>query len=220
MIFWIAPLARETGIAPLTRQPENMPLAREAKTLPSECDPRPEWVFGYGSLMWRPGFSFVEQQTATLRGYHRAFCIQSHRYRGTPKKPGLVLGLDRGGSCIGTAFRVDDEEWDNVVTYLNDRELVGYAYEPTVLPILLGDRSVPAYTFVADSDHEHYAGDQGLEKSAQIIMGASGTMGLNRDYLVNMVHELESLGFQDQEHYKLLDRIKYLSGLIKQPGGI
>lgn len=204
-IFWIAPLARETDIAPLARQPKNMPLARDTTN-------RPEWVFGYGSLMWRPGFPFVEQQRATLQGYHRAFCIHSHHYRGTPENPGLVLGLDRGGSCIGTAFRVADEEWDNVVTYLNDRELIGYAYAPRVLPILLSERSVVAYTFVADSDHKHYAGNQGLEKSAQIIMAASGKMGRNRDYLISMVHELEGLGFLDQEHHKLLERVKYLSG--------
>jgi len=197
-----------------------MSLARETKNMPFECEQRPEWIFGYGSLMWRPGFPFVEQQTATLQGYHRAFCIQSHHYRGTPEYPGLVLGLDRGGSCTGTAFRVTDQDWDNVVAYLNERELIGYAYEPRVLPIILDERSVPAYTFVADSDHEHYAGNQGLEKSAEIIMGASGIMGRNCDYLINTIHELETRGYQDQGHHELLDRVRYLTGLSNQPDGI
>ncbi len=181
---------------------------------------RPEWVFGYGSLMWRPGFPFDEQHTAILPGYHRAFCIYSHRYRGTPERPGLVLGLDSGGSCTGTGFRIADGEWDRVVDYLNERELVGYAYIPKVLPITVNDRVVSAYTFVADPAHGQYAGNLGLEKSAEIIMAASGIMGLNRDYLINTVHELEAHGFQDDEHHELLRRVTILTGLIDQGGGI
>ena len=185
-----------------------------------EIDDRPEWVFGYGSLMWRPGFVFEEQCTATLQGYHRAFCIYSHRYRGTAERPGLVLGLDRGGSCTGTGFRIADAEWHGVVDYLNERELVGYAYVPRVLPITIGGREVPAYTFVADPDHGQYAGDLGLERSAEIIMAATGIMGLNRDYLINTVRELEAHGFQDNEQHELLQRVALLTGLIDQGGGI
>jgi glutathione-specific gamma-glutamylcyclotransferase len=181
---------------------------------------RPEWVFGYGSLMWRPGFSFEESHAATLQGFHRAFCIYSHIYRGTPERPGLVLGLDAGGSCSGTGFRIADCDWDTVVDYLNERELVGYAYIPRILPITVGSQSVTAYTFIADSTHGQYAGDLGLEKTADIIMAATGNMGLNRDYLINTVRELEAHGYQDIEHHELLTRVQHLTGLIDQGGGI
>ena len=187
--------------------------------MPPTHKDRPEWIFGYGSLMWRPGFPFIEQRTATLQGYHRAFCIRSHRYRGTPEHPGLVLGLDRGGSCTGTAFRVAEEDWEHVVDYLNERELIGYAYVPQVLHIVLGGQSVAAYTYVADTNHEHYAGHQGLDKSARIITGAVGPRGRNSDYLINMVRELGTHGFLDHEHTELLERVEYLAGLSDLRGG-
>lgn len=191
-------------------------MASDSKLAPLAPGDRPEWVFGYGSLMWRPGFPFKEQRTATLQGFHRSFCIRSNRYRGTPDRPGLVLGLDQGGSCTGTAFRIADDEWDNVVDYLNERELVGYAYTPRVLPLTIDDWNVAAYTFVADSDHRHYAGNLGLEKSAEIIVEASGIMGLNRDYLINTVRELEAHGFHDNENHELLTRVEYLTDLNDQ----
>jgi cation transport protein ChaC len=178
------------------------------------------WVFGYGSLMWRPDFPYAEQCTATLDGFHRAFCIYSHRYRGTPDQPGLVLGLDTGGRCIGTGFRVKDADWDAVVDYLNERELIGYAYKPKTLPISVEGNTLQAYTFIADRTHGHYAGDLTIEHSADIIMRASGIMGLNRDYLINTVRELEVHGFADKDLHALLDRVNYLTGIIDQGGGI
>ena len=93
------------------------------------------WVFGYGSLMWQPGFEHLEVRSALLRGYHRAFCVYSHHYRGTPGRPGLVLGLDRGGACRGLAFRVAKQNADAVMTYLDERELIGYAYLAKSVPI-------------------------------------------------------------------------------------
>ncbi len=178
------------------------------------------WVFGYGSLMWRPDFPYIERNTAILEGYHRSFCIYSHRYRGTPERPGLVLGLDKGGRCIGTGFKILPDDWDNVVDYLNERELVGYAYTPMTLSITIGKQTVQAYTFVADINHGHYAGDLGIEKSADIIMSASGVMGLNREYLINTVRELEAHGFHDDVQHELLKHVNYLTGIIDQGGGI
>lgn len=183
--------------------------------------PQDLWVFGYGSLMWNPGFDFAEQQPAWLMGWHRAFCLYSLHYRGTPAKPGLVLGLDSGGSCRGVAFRVPGPQAELAVEYLNERELIGYAYEARTLTIALDDgREVPAYSFVADRSHRHYAGDLRLEQAAAIIMDAQGATGLNRDYLINTVRRLEADGFVDRELHALLIEIERQTGLIDLGAGI
>lgn len=117
------------------------------------------WVFGYGSLMWRPGFAHVETFKGRLFGYRRALCVRSHVHRGTPERPGLVLGLDRGGSCLGLAFRVPGDLREEVITYLRARELVTNVYLERQLPVRLADgRQVEALTYVVDRSHEQYAG--------------------------------------------------------------
>lgn len=180
-----------------------------------------EWVFAYGSLMWNPGFDFIDRQPARLDGFHRAFCIYSHHYRGTPARPGLVLGLDKGGSCQGVALRFDPAQRDTVIAYLNERELTGYAYQPAIVTAgLEGGRSVAVYTFVTDPDHPQYAGDLGVDRSAEMIMAASGQSGLNRDYLMNTLSQLEMQGFHDAPLHALLARIQHLTGLLDQGGGI
>ncbi|CAA7611331.1 putative cation transport protein chaC-related [Magnetospirillum sp. LM-5] len=179
------------------------------------------WVFGYGSLMWRPGFAYAEVRPALLKGWHRSFCLYSMHYRGTPEQPGLVLGLDRGGSCKGLAFRVPAAEADITIDYLNERELVGYAYRPHWAGITLDDgRKVRAYTFVADRGHRHYAGDLGLERQAAIIMDGAGATGLNRDYLINTVRQLEADGFIDKSLHALLVEVERQTGLIDMGAGI
>lgn len=186
---------------------------------PSEI-PDVEWIFGYGSLMWRPGFPFLEQHPARLEGYHRAACIYSRHHRGTAERPGLVLGLDQGGKCDGIAFRFDTNKRTEVIEYLNERELIGYAYKPVVEPIQINGFECKAYTYVADSSHSHYAGDLGIERAAAIILGAVGESGLNRDYLISTVAKLESEGFAEPELIELLNRVKILTGEIDQGGGI
>lgn len=179
------------------------------------------WVFGYGSLMWRPGFAYLEAQPALLRGWHRAFCIFSRHYRGTAERPGLVLGLDRGGACRGLAFRVAGEHAAEVVDYLNERELVNYAYTARTIPVSVADgQRVPAYTFVADPNHRLYAGDLGVQRSAEIIMDAEGRAGLNRDYLINTVRQLEAHGFVDKRLHTLLRLVEHLTGEIERGSGI
>lgn len=179
------------------------------------------WVFGYGSLMWRPGFSFLESHPATLDGWHRSFCVYSRHYRGTPAKPGLVLGLDQGGSCRGVAFRIAPDQAEETTAYLNERELCGYAYLPRILTVTTDDgRSLPAYTFVADQQHRHYAGGMPLEAAAAIIMDAQGCAGLNRDYLINTVRQLELDGFHDQPLHALLREVERQTGLIDRGAGI
>ncbi|TVR95751.1 MAG: gamma-glutamylcyclotransferase [Rhodospirillales bacterium] len=177
-------------------------------------------VFAYGSLMWRPGFPYVESTPALLRGYHRAFCVYSHHYRGTPERPGLVLGLAPGGACRGLAFRVADDRVEQVKAYLHERELVSYAYVPRQVPVALPEGAANAYTFVADPGHPQYAGDLGPERSAEIIMKAAGAAGLNREYLIRTVQQLERAGHPDPALHALLERVWRLTGEIEAGGGI
>ncbi|MEK9722511.1 MAG: gamma-glutamylcyclotransferase [Rhodospirillaceae bacterium] len=174
--------------------------------------PDAEWVFGYGSLMWNPGFPFTEQRAATLTGYHRAFCMISHHHRGTRDVPGLVLGLDRGGQCDGVAYRVAPAEWAATVTYLNERELVGYAYRPTVLEVTTPAGAVRAFTYVADPDHPNYAGRLAAEAAAAMIREARGIGGRNRDYLADLVAKLDAMGGADAA-------LRALLGLVAADGG-
>lgn len=178
------------------------------------------WVFGYGSLMWRPGFAYRAALPARLAGYHRAFCIYSQHYRGTPDRPGLVLGLAPGGACDGLAFAVPAGDAERVRAYLDERELAGYAYRAAVLPVDVDGRRVAAYSFVADPGHPLYAGDLGLERAAAIIMEAGGSAGLNREYLINTIRHLEQQGIVEAELHALLKRVEYLTGIIEAGGGI
>lgn len=152
------------------------------------------WVFGYGSLMWHPGFPHVEVRVGRLRGYHRRFCIYSHRYRGTPDCPGLVLGLDRGGSCGGLVFRVPAAEGPDALDYLYEREMVTGVYIPSWLKVETAQGPVAAASFVVDRAHEQYTGRLSLEATAQMILQGKGHRGACLEYLTNTVHHLEGLG--------------------------
>lgn len=178
------------------------------------------WVFAYGSLMWRPGFDFVEVRSALLRGYHREFCVYSHRHRGTPERPGLVLGLDRGGCCRGVAFRVAAENVAAVIAYLAEREMVTNTYAPRMLPAETDGGRVSAYAFVVRRDHPQYAGKLAIGQAAALIMQGQGISGLNRDYLINTVRQLETLGFADKPLHALLAEVMRLTGEIERGSGI
>jgi cation transport protein ChaC len=156
------------------------------------------WVFGYGSLMWNPGFAFEERQIAVAYGYHRALCIHSWVHRGTELDPGLVLGLDRGGACKGTAYRVPTEKREAVVAYLRERELVTSVYLERLVPIRLADRRRSiAITYVVDRRHPQYAPDLTTDDAARIVAGAVGKSGKNADYVLNTVAHLRVLGIRD-----------------------
>lgn len=156
------------------------------------------WVFGYGSLMWRPGFAHVEMHRARLFGYRRALCVRSFVHRGTPERPGLVLGLDRGGSCLGLAFRVPGELEGEVVAYLRERELVTHVYRERTLPVRLDSgESVPALTYVVDRAHPQYAGHLDAEEAAAAVAGAVGVSGPNEDYVLNTLTHVKALGIRD-----------------------
>ncbi|GAC1338086.1 MAG: gamma-glutamylcyclotransferase [Beijerinckiaceae bacterium] len=162
------------------------------------------WVFGYGSLMWRPGFGFVERRLARLRGYHRALCVYSHVHRGTPERPGLVLGLDRGGSCCGIAFRVEAAKADAAIAYLRAREQVTSVYEERRVALQLDDgRRVQALTYVVDRLHAQYAGKLPFEAILAHVSGGIGQSGDNPAYIANTHRHLAELALRDT----ILERI-------------
>jgi cation transport protein ChaC len=171
------------------------------------ADPVPEaldpdgclYVFAYGSLIWKPGFPHASAHPALLRGYHRRFCIWSHRYRGTPEAPGLVLGLDRGGACRGVVFRVGADRAAEVLAYLDEREMSGGVYHRRLLPVRLLDSGEArrAVAFVADRRAGQYCADLPPDAAAAVIARGAGVMGANRDYLLNTVSHLRELGVRD-----------------------
>ncbi|MEO0994163.1 MAG: gamma-glutamylcyclotransferase [Pseudomonadota bacterium] len=169
--------------------------------------PQGFWVFGYGSLMWRPGFDYLERRRATLSGYRRAFALASHRYRGTPEAPGLVLGLDwaPGASCEGIAFRVCPTQEMPVRDYLHEREMVTRSYIEVCCPVRLHGVDMPAEAtaYVLDRTHRQYAGGLDLERQADIIASSIGPAGPNTDYLHNTVDHLREIGVEDPELYAL-----------------
>jgi cation transport protein ChaC len=168
-----------------------------AYTLCPELPSGDLWVFGYGSLMWNPDFDHVESRPALLHGYHRAFCIYSVSYRGTPENPGLVLGLNRGGACRGVAFRVLRPNIETVLTGLWAREMQRLVYRPKLLPVDMDTGRVQALTFVADPAHESYAGQLELEHVAETIASCCGARGPNIDYLARTIRHLEALGIDE-----------------------
>lgn len=164
--------------------------------------PRPaaeRWIFGYGSLMWRPGFAFVERAWATHHGRRRAFCIYSVHHRGTPERPGLVLGLAPGGSVRGVAYRIDEAAWPATYAYLLEREQPTETYVEARICLRLGDgRRVDALTFLSDRGHAQWAGDLSPEAQAALIAGAAGLSGRNIDYLRDLTVHLRDAGLADR----------------------
>lgn len=160
------------------------------------------WVFGYGSLLWNPGFEVAEQVPATLSDYARSFCMRSIHHRGSQDAPGLVLALDeaRGARCNGVALRAARGTEDATLQYLRERELISSAYLERELDITLVDGTVVrAVTYVIDPDHAQYCGGLPLEDQAHIIAHAVGGRGPNRDYLFNTARHLRTLGVADPD---------------------
>ena len=169
------------------------------------------WVFGYGSLMWRPGFDYCERVEARLSGAHRALCVYSFVHRGTPERPGLVLGLDRGGACQGIAFRVTAAQRARTVAYLRSREQVTGVYRESARRITLkGEpaRQVTALCYVVDRGHAQYAGRLPLAAQLHHIRQGHGVSGPNRDYVIATVAAMEALGLRESELHLLAERLK------------
>jgi cation transport protein ChaC len=161
------------------------------------------WVFAYGSLIWRPGFEHSGRHRALLRGWHRSFCLWSHYYRGTPERPGLVLGLDRGGACHGVAFKVPGAQAAEVLRYLDERELPDgreVVYHRRVVPVRVSEaegRVVPAVTYVVNRASRHYVPKLDAARAAAVIAQGAGLTGTNRDYLLNTLAHLAEIGVRD-----------------------
>jgi cation transport protein ChaC len=170
------------------------------------------WVFGYGSLMWRPGFDYVESALAWVRGYHRSLCIFSHVHRGTPERPGLVLGLDRGGSCQGVAFRVAARDRENTIAYLRERELVTSVYlEKTVGVRFAEGGCVNALAYVVDRSHCQYAGRLPFEEMTRLVAEGVGVNGDNPAYVRNTYEHLLQLDIHDPELAEIVRRLDSVS---------
>ena len=180
-------------------------------TPPPSDDSGELWVFGYGSLMWRLGFVALERRQARLVGAHRALCGYSFVHRGTPEKPGLVLGLDRGGNCRGIAYRVAAEKREETIAYLRSREQVTMVYREAWRRVWLDDdpqNNVRALCYVVDRGHEQYAGQLSIAEQLHYCRQGHGRSGANRDYVIATVAELESLGVRDRDLHLLAQQLK------------
>ena len=169
------------------------------------------WVFAYGSLMWRPGFDFAERAPARLIGLHRALCVYSFVHRGTAEKPGLVLGLDRGGACRGITYRVGRAARATTIAYLRAREQVTMVYREAWRDVLIAgepERRVRALVYVVDRGHPQYAGRLDLDAQVHFVRQGHGSSGANRDYVLATVGEIEAQGFRDADLHRLAERLK------------
>jgi len=173
------------------------------------------WVFGYGSLIWHPGFDFDDKRLAVLHGWRRAFCMSSIMYRGTPEAPGLVLALDRdeAGHCLGVAYHVPAASSVATLAYLRERELVSYAYDEAHVTLDLAGEMVEALAYVTNRAHPQYRGGLSLEDQAEVIARARGPRGPNADYLLNTVDSLEALGLHDPDLVRLAELVR-----VRLPG--
>lgn len=171
----------------------------------------PVWVFAYGSLMWNPEMAFAETRPAALHGFHRRFCLYSRDYRGTPERPGLVLGLDRGGSCRGLARRLPPDALAAAVDRLWAREMAGRVYDMRAVTVATPEGPVAAYAFVVRRDNIDYAGRLPIDRVAEIISVAVGGRGTGRHYLASTVRHLEELGIRDRGLQRLHEAVGRLS---------
>jgi cation transport protein ChaC len=192
-----------------------------AKILPKSKRSRGDlWVFGYGSLMWRPGFEFIEQVPARLIGEHRALCVYSFDHRGTPEKPGLVLGLDRGGACRGVAFRVASKHRNDTVDYLRGREQTTNVYREVMRSVWLENQArerISALTYVVDRGHVQYAGRLSLTEQLRYVQQGHGRSGNNRDYVLATVKSIEAQGFRDAQLHQLAALLHHDTPLHRHP---
>jgi cation transport protein ChaC len=166
------------------------------------------WVFAYGSLMWRPDFAHEEVRDAWLHGYHRSLCVYSWVHRGTHERPGLVLGLDRGGSCRGRALAIAPEQETEVLRQLDARELVTNVYQRKLLQVTTAEGRLPAWCYVVRREHEQYAGKLDPARVLELVRHGEGRSGHCRDYLVSTVAHLEELGILDGPLHTLARQLR------------
>ena len=193
-----------TSISQNVSQASNVNTSPLTYTIPDIDLPSGDlWVFGYGSVMWRPGFDHMERRAARVFGYHRALCVWSWFHRGTQDNPGLVLGLDVGGSCHGIAYRIAALEKAEVADYLYRRELVTDGYQALLHPVHLEDGAVTALTFRANRRHPQYAGRLDHGHAANVVRDGQGASGANPEYLAAAVQQLQQMGIPDKNLHKI-----------------
>ncbi len=176
-----------------------------------------QWVFAYGSLIWHPDFEYTERHLVRIHGYHRAFCISSTRYRGTPELPGVVLGLDRGGSCHGVVYRMKPGLEVEIVEALYQREMPNHVYTPKLLPVRLADgRQVEAITFVARRNHPSYL-KLSRDEVVRRLSSCRGGRGHNRDYAINTWHALREWGIEDAGLGAIARELEVLDCAVEKP---
>ena len=189
--------------------------APDSRTHPCPLAGRDFWVFGYGSLIWRPGFDHVERAGATIHGYHRSLCVLSHVHRGTPDRPGLVLGLDRGGSCRGVAYRVADDRRAEVLQYLREREQVTLVYREIAADVRLEDgRRVTAIAYAVDRTHLQYSGDLDPDEVVRLVAQGVGVSGPNPEYILNTQEHLAQMGIRDRTLERIVRRLRVDTTLV------
>jgi cation transport protein ChaC len=173
------------------------------------------WVFGYGSLIWNPGFPFLRSEKALLRGAHRALSIYSHRHRGTPELPGLVFGLSRGGSCLGVAFEVNAAAWPAVFDYLQAREQDRGVYREAWRQVTLASgEAVRALAYLVNEDHPQFAGRLDIAEQVRLVARSSGESGRNTEYVRNTARHLLALGIRDAALMQIVEALEENSALM------
>jgi len=203
-----------TATRPLPRQTSDNAVSRPVTLDELRSEPGPLRVFAYGSLLWRPGFEYVRRTRARLYGFHRALRVWSVHHRGTEDRPGLVLGLDRGGSCAGCAFEIAESRKAEVAAYLWEREMVTSVYTPRLVRVHLeipgGSQPDTALCFLLDREHQQYAGTLSADDAARIVHAAEGYSGDNREYVHETLRGLREVGIEDHglaAVARLLDRV-------------
>ena len=166
------------------------------------------WAFAYGSLMWNPAFHFDNQTVGKIYGLHRAFCLRSHIGRGTPQQPGLMLGLDRGGSCRGLAYHISRGSVEGELDLLFKREMLTRIYKPTWVTVHTPEHQLRALTFVVDRDNDRYTRNLPESEQLEMFAKASGQLGPCHEYLFDTVHHLEELGIVDRSLCRLATKVR------------
>ena len=167
------------------------------------------YILAYGSLIWNPGFEFVEKAMAQNSGYHRSLCVYSKHYRGTPEKPGLVLGLDRGGTCNGVVYHIADSRWSDVLAYVRKRELISGVYREVIRQVRIRDtdKTVSALTYAVNKPHQQYAGKLEVDDIAKFVAQGHGLSGTSKNYVENTLLALRNLGIEEKKLQSVLSKL-------------